>query len=120
MLYEVITVIESADSGLPIGNYTSQWFANFYLQDLDHFIKEKLNVTHYVRYVDDIVILGGNKKVLHQVNLKIEEFLQEKNLTIKKNWQVFLVRKRFIVITSYSIHYTKLYEHSLKSSTMRR
>lgn len=89
-------VIESAESGLPIGNYTSQWFANFYLQDLDHFIKEKLNVQHYVRYVDDLVILGGNKKILHQVNLQIKSFLEKKNLIIKKNWQVFLVRKRFI------------------------
>lgn len=89
-------IIDSSDTGLPIGNYTSQWFANFYLQDLDHFIKEKLNVHHYVRYVDDLVILSSNKKILHQVRVKIDDFLQEKKLSIKNNWQVFLVTKRFV------------------------
>jgi hypothetical protein len=90
------TIIESSETGLPIGNYTSQWFANYYLQDLDHFIKEKLGIKHYIRYVDDLVILGGNKKRLHQVRIKIGEFLQVKRLSIKNNWQLFLVSKRFI------------------------
>lgn len=89
-------IIDSSDSGLPIGNYTSQWFANYYLQDLDHFIKEKLDIKHYIRYVDDLVILGGNKRRLHQVRKEIEQFLNHKNLRLKKNWQVFLVSKRFI------------------------
>jgi hypothetical protein len=89
-------IIESSDSGLPIGNYTSQWFANFYLQDLDHFIKEELGVKHYIRYVDDLVILGSNKKRLHHVRIQIDEFLLEKKLSIKNNWQVFLITKRFI------------------------
>jgi hypothetical protein len=95
-LWLVNTIIESTDSGLPIGNYTSQWFSNFFLQDLDHFIKEKLGVKNYIRYVDDLVILGGNKRRLHQVRKEIEQFLNHKNLRLKKNWQVFLVSKRFI------------------------
>lgn len=90
------SIIDSSESGLPIGNYTSQWFANYFLQDLDHFIKETLGVQHYVRYVDDLVLLSGNKKRLHQVRIKIDEFLQEKKLSIKNNWQLFLVSKRFI------------------------
>jgi len=90
------SIIDSSESGLPIGNYTSQWFANYFLQDLDHFIKETLGVQHYVRYVDNLVLLSGNKKRLHQVRTKIDEFLQEKKLSIKNNWQLFLVSKRFI------------------------
>lgn len=45
-------IIDSGETGLPIGNYTSQWFANFYLQDLDHFIKEQLHIKYYIRYMD--------------------------------------------------------------------
>lgn len=84
------TIIDSSpDGGLPIGNYTSQWFANFYLQDLDHFIKEKLHVKYYVRYMDDMVLFGRNKKELHKVKLLIDEFLKKEELKIKENWQLF-------------------------------
>ena len=89
-------ILDSADDGLPIGNYTSQWFSNFFLQDLDHYIKEVLNVKYYIRYVDDIVILGGNKKELHKVKLKIEEYLYIIDLKIKNNWQVFPIKSRDI------------------------
>lgn len=47
--------------GIPIGNLTSQFFANLYLDDLDHFIKQKLSVRPYLRYVDDTVVLDDDK-----------------------------------------------------------
>ena len=47
--------------GLPIGNLTSQWFANFYLSGLDHYAKEVLGAPGYIRYMDDIVLLAGGK-----------------------------------------------------------
>jgi hypothetical protein len=47
--------------GLPIGNLTSQWFANFYLTGLDHFAKERLRAAGYIRYMDDIVLFAGSK-----------------------------------------------------------
>lgn len=75
--------------GLPIGFYTSQWFANWFLQDLDHFIKEDLKVKCYVRYIDDIVMFGKNKKELHKKLEEIKKFLAKKNLKIKQNYQVF-------------------------------
>lgn len=90
------TIIESAEQGLPIGNYTSQWFANYFLQELDHYIKSSLQVKYYIRYVDDMVLLGPNKKVLHRVKRTLDDFLAKCNLKIKKNWQVFLINKRFI------------------------
>lgn len=68
-LWLINSIIDSSQ-GLPIGNYTSQWFANFFLQGLDHYIKEVLGVKYYIRYVDDLVLLGSNKKKLHAVRKK--------------------------------------------------
>lgn len=83
-------VIDSCEKGLPLGNYTSQWFANFMLTPLDHYIKEQLHAKYYIRYMDDIVIFGGNKKQLHKMHRAIENYLKERlNLRIKENWQVF-------------------------------
>lgn len=90
----IFLIIDSCDNGLPIGNYTSQWFANFTLQDLDHYIKEKLKVKYYIRYIDDMVLLGSNKKKLHRAKLSIENMLSKKSLTIKKNWQIFKTNDR--------------------------
>lgn len=83
-------IIDAVDMGLPLGYYTSQWFANFLLQPLDHYIKETLHVKYYTRYMDDIVLFGANKKELHRVKDKVEEYLmKELGLTLKGNWQVF-------------------------------
>lgn len=76
--------------GLPIGFYTSQWFANWFLQPFDHYVKEELKAKCYVRYMDDIVILGVNKRELHKMFNLICSYLGEIGLTIKDNWQVFL------------------------------
>lgn len=94
-LWLVDEIIDSAE-GLPIGNYTSQWFSNFFLQELDHFIKQKLQAKYYIRYVDDLVIFGNNKKKLHKIRIGIETFLKTINLDIKKDWQVFPTRKRAV------------------------
>lgn len=73
---------EIAGKGLPLGNLTSQFFANFYLDEFDHFVKQELKAKYYLRYVDDFVILHRNPKVLREWEVKIEEFL-DKNLQIK-------------------------------------
>ncbi len=71
--------------GLPIGNLTSQIFANFYLSQLDHFIKDELSVKGYVRYMDDFIIFGENKSFLHDILLKTGDFLRDNLfLSIKK------------------------------------
>lgn len=66
------------DSGLPIGNLTSQFFANVYLNELDQFVKHKLKAKYYYRYVDDFIILHESSEVLNDYFKKIELFLQEK------------------------------------------
>ena len=76
--------------GLPLGYYTSQWFSNWYLQGLDHFIKEKLGAKCYVRYMDDMIIFGRNKKELHKMKDEIDRYLSDNlDLEIKSNWQIF-------------------------------
>lgn len=61
--------------GIPIGNLTSQLFANIYLNELDQFVKHELKVKYYLRYADDFVILHENREVLNEYLQKIEEFL---------------------------------------------
>lgn len=61
--------------GLPIGNLTSQWWGNVYLNPLDHFVKEQLRVPGYVRYVDDFVVFGKTKQGLREWQHTIQDFL---------------------------------------------
>ena len=68
--------------GLPIGNLTSQFFANVYLNEMDHFITKKLGFGRYIRYVDDFVILDENKVRLQEVIGEVKLFL-ENNLQLK-------------------------------------
>ena len=75
--------------GLPLGFYSSQWFANWFLQDFDHFVKERLHLKCYIRYADDKVILFKNKKELRQKLEKIKEFLAKEHLSLKSNYQIY-------------------------------
>ncbi|MDP1696088.1 MAG: reverse transcriptase/maturase family protein [archaeon] len=61
---------------MPLGNLTSQFFANVYLNELDYFIKHKLKVKYYLRYVDDFVILHENKEQIKEWKEQIDEFLR--------------------------------------------
>jgi len=59
LIYEIIDSVEMSEgTGIPIGNYLSQWSANLYLTAFDRWVKETLKVKHYYRYMDDIVVLG--------------------------------------------------------------
>jgi retron-type reverse transcriptase len=61
--------------GIPIGNLTSQFFANVYLDGLDHFVKERLRMKRYLRYVDDFCCFADDKMFLSEARLAIREFL---------------------------------------------
>lgn len=63
--------------GIPIGSLTSQLFANIYLNEADQFIKHKLKIKYYLRYMDDMIILAKDKEYLHQVKEQIVEFLYD-------------------------------------------
>ncbi len=68
--------------GLPIGNLTSQFFANIYLNPFDHFVKEQLKVDYYLRYVDDFALFSSHRSVLAEARPMLEEFLATLRLTI--------------------------------------
>jgi len=76
--------LSGSDKGLPIGNYSSQFFANLYLNELDQFVKRKLRCKYYVRYVDDLVLLDKDKERLKYLRDKINLFLKE-NLDLELN-----------------------------------
>lgn len=73
-----------AGKGLPIGNYSSQFFANVYLNKLDQFVKRELRCKNYVRYVDDFILLNKNKEELKDLESKINLFLKT-NLYLELN-----------------------------------
>lgn len=113
-------IIDSAE-GLPIGNYLSQFLANFYLTYFDHWLKQHKRVKHYFRYADDIVILSGNKDYLHQLLAEIRTYLQVNlKLSIKENYQVFPVNARSIDFVGYRFYHTHiLLRKSIKQSFAR-
>ena len=76
----------SIQKGMPLGNLTSQFFANVYLNELDYFVKHKLKVKYYIRYVDDFVILYNSKEQLEIWKMEIERFLKD-NLKIEFHYQ---------------------------------
>jgi retron-type reverse transcriptase len=106
LLWLLDEIIDSTD-GLPIGNYLSQYFANFFLTYFDHWIKEEKKVKYYFRYADDLVILAGDKPYLHQILSDITKYLQERlKLTVKDNYQVFPVDDRGIYFVGYVFFHT--------------
>lgn len=113
-------IIDSA-AGLPIGNYLSQYFANFYLSYFDHWIKEQKQVRYYFRYADDLVILAPGKPYLHALLADIRHYLaSELNLTVKDNYQVFPVAARSIDFVGYRFYHTHtLLRKSIKQNYAR-
>jgi RNA-directed DNA polymerase len=78
-------IIDSTENpGLPLGNQSSQWFANFYLSSFDHFIKEKLRIKYYIRYMDDFCLIHPSKDYLRYCLKEIKNYLNE-NLKLQTN-----------------------------------
>jgi hypothetical protein len=78
ILWLLQEIIASNPKGIPIGNLTSQLFANIYLNELDHFVKRELHEKYYLRYMDDFLILGPDKKRLRDDKERIERFLRDR------------------------------------------
>lgn len=81
---EVSRADRVSDRGMPVGNLSSQMFANLYLNELDQYCKRVLGIHYYVRYMDDVIILHEDKKQLHEWKRLIDEFLQN-NLRLDLN-----------------------------------
>jgi len=83
-LTEEIVYSSEGKKSLPIGNYTSQTFANIYLNEVDQYIKHKLKIKYYYRYMDDSIILVKTKQEAKEILEKIRIFLKE-NLELELN-----------------------------------
>lgn len=106
LLWLLDEIIDSTE-GLPIGNYLSQYFANFYLTYFDHWLKEQQQVKYYFRYADDLVILSDNKTHLHQLLADIRDYLEKRlKLQVKDNYQIFPVAARGIDFVGYVFYHT--------------
>lgn len=81
--------------GLAIGNVTSQILAIFYLNNLDHFIKEKLNCKYYIRYMDDGIILSTNKERLFFIKEEIKKELELIGLSLNKKTNIYKISSGF-------------------------
>ena len=106
LLWLLDEIIDSTpgETGIPIGNYISQYSGNFYLSSFDHWIKEVKHVKHYFRYMDDIVIFGESKADLHRLRVEIDQYFKTNlKLKIKENWQVFPTYVRGVDFVGYRI-----------------
>ena len=90
------------NTGIPIGNYMSQYSGNFYLSSFDHWVKEKLHVKHYYRYMDDVVIFASSKEELHEIHRKVTAYTRDYlHLNIKGNYQIFPTKVRGVDFVGY-------------------
>ena len=85
LLFEIIDSYSVSDGrGLPIGNLTSQFFANCYLSPLDHFVLEKLKPKGYARYMDDIAVFSDSKSALKNILFEMQKFIEPFSLLFKQ------------------------------------
>lgn len=89
----IFKVIDSHYPGLPIGNYTSPWLAELFLQPLDNLIKQKHRIRHYVRYADDLVLIDSNKRKLRKALYDIISFVEELGMKVKHDYQLFRIQR---------------------------
>jgi len=93
LINEILKSFEKyPNKGLPLGNVTSQLFANIYLNELDQFIKHKLKVRYYLRYADDFILISMNQKLLLFYQKEIENFLKQ-NLKLELHPDKVFIRK---------------------------
>lgn len=89
-------VSETKSRGLPIGNLTSQFFANLYLNELDYFCKQHLKAQNYIRYMDDFMLFHNDKSYLHNCKASIRDFLDSLHLEMKSGKsEIFPVKNGF-------------------------
>ncbi len=104
--------------GMPLGNLTSQFFANIYLNELDYFVKYKLKIKYYLRYVDDFVSLHKNKNILENYNNKINKFLKRKlKIELHPDKSKIKIINRGVSLLGYRVFY---YYKLLRKSNARK
>lgn len=94
----VFDIIDIEKNGLSIGAMTSQVLAIFYLNDMDHFIKEVLKIKYYVRYQDDFLLFHESKQYLRQCLDELKIFLKKEKLTLNKKTRIYKNTNKFIFL----------------------
>lgn len=94
----VFDIIDSNEHGLYIGSMTNQILAIFYLNDLDHYVKEVLKIKYYVRYQDDFLLFHPSKEYLQFCLQKISNFLQREKLTLNKKTRLYKSTNNFLFL----------------------
>ncbi len=94
----IFKIIDSDEAGLSIGNMSSQVLAIFYLNDLDHYIKEVLKIKYYVRYQDDFLLFHQSKEYLKYCFEQIKIFLKKEKLTLNPKSRIFSSNNNFIYL----------------------
>lgn len=108
LLFKIIdSYSTSEDRGIPIGNLTSQYFANYYLSFLDHYAKEVLKIPVYVRYMDDILVFGKDKNEVKENVRKIKEYVSGE-LALQLKPEVFVSTDSGVSFLGYSLFKNKI------------
>lgn len=106
--------------GLSIGAVINQFLAIYYLNDLDHYIKEKLHAKHYVRYMDDLIILDNDKKKLKDYRKIIEEFLKKEELEVNAKSTIVSLKNgiNFLGVRHYELN--GKYRRTFRKTTLNK
>lgn len=94
----IFDIIDSYSPGLGIGSMTNQVLAIFYLNDLDHFIKEFLKIKYFLRYQDDFLLFHPSKKYLQYCFEQIKKFLEKEKLTLNKKSRIYSSNDNFLFL----------------------
>ena len=121
-LWLIDNIIDSYPNGrnVPIGNYTSQWFGNFYLTPLDYYIKQVLKVKDYIRYCDDFVLFSDDKKQLQQYKDQIISFCKNNLDLILSKKEIFPVARGVDYLGYRHFKHYKLVRKSTAKRTIKR
>lgn len=108
------------NKGVPIGNLTSQYFANHYLSAADHFAKETLNIKAYIRYMDDVIFFGNSKE---EIKMKYKEFLKNlrNNLGLSLKPLILDKTKKGVPFLGYKVfpYFVRLNQRSKKRFNLK-
>ena len=96
--YQTEIPLYKKDVGLSIGAMTSQFLAIYYLNDLDHYIKEVLKCNYYIRYMDDFLILDVNKDKLKRIKLILSNMIEKLNLQVNPKSNIYSLNQGFSFI----------------------
>jgi retron-type reverse transcriptase len=117
LIKQILRNFLNKERGMPLGNLTSQFFANVYLNELDKYVKHKLKVKYYIRYVDDFVILDSDKTRLKKYKNVINQFLkQELNVELHPDKSNIISIGSKLTFLGFRVFY---YHKLLKKSNLR-